>query len=188
MSEIGPTPASEPSPPLAKREQWAWLPEWARPLDEERRGLGSLRLAESTILILIGLFLAVATVNDVVQQTHVNHRLRADLLSWRTSTGHDYVNLATEQDVKTFSTRDTVCGNVSPGAPGERAQVCLIFTGPIVRGMRDVSGGYYLAPYKADLRANRYGCFGVAEEDALCALSSPPAGSPPSPPLTLGRP
>jgi hypothetical protein len=57
----------------------AQLPEWARPRDEERRGLGSLRLAETTILILFGVLLAVATVNDVAQQTHVNHRLIADL-------------------------------------------------------------------------------------------------------------
>jgi hypothetical protein len=177
---------SEP-PTAAKREAWGWLPEWARPLERERRGLGSLRLAETTILILLGIFLAVATVNDVVQQAHVNHRLKADLLTWRTVTGHDYVNLATEQDVKTYSTRDIVCGNVSPGAPGERAQVCLMLTGAVVSGKRSVSGGYYLPPYKADLRANRYKCFGLAAETDLCALSSPPAGSPPSPSLPLGR-
>jgi hypothetical protein len=175
-----------PSTPVAGI--WGRLPEWARPLDQERHGLGSRRLAESTILILIGLFLAVATVNDVVLQTHVNHRLSADLLTWRTVTGHDYVNLATEQDVKTYSTRDTVCGNVSPGAPGERAQVCLMLDGAVVSGMRSISGGYYLSPYKADLRANRYECFGLAAESGLCALRSPPAGAPPSPPLPLGRP
>jgi hypothetical protein len=188
VSELPPTSAPSSSPGPAKRELWEWLPKWGRPLDEERRGLGSLRLAETTILILIGVFLAVATVDDVVQQTHVNHRLSADLLTWRTLTGHDYVNLDTEQDVKTYSTRDTVCGNVSPGAPGERAQVCLMLAGSVVKGLRSVSGGYYLPPYKADLRANRYGCFGLAAEEALCALSSPPAGSPLSPPLALGRP
>ncbi|HEY5288025.1 MAG TPA: hypothetical protein VIJ50_13060 [Solirubrobacteraceae bacterium] len=178
---------SKPST-AAEREPWAWLPEWARPLEHERRGLGSLRLAETTILILLGIFLAVATVNDVVQQTHVNHRLKADLLTWRTVTGHDYVNLATERDVKTYSTRDTVCGNVSPGAPGERAQVCLLLDGAVVSGTRSVSGGYYLSPYKADLRSNRYRCFGLAAQAELCALSSPPVGSPPSPSLPLGRP
>jgi hypothetical protein len=167
---------------------WRRLPEWARPLDQERHGLGSRRLAESTILILIGLFLAVATVNDVVLQTHVNHRLSADLLTWRTVTGHDYVNLATEQDVKTYSTRDTVCGNVSPGAPGERAQICLVLDGAVVSGTRSISGGYYLSPYKVDIRANRYKCFGLAAESDLCALNSPPVGAPPSPPLPLGRP
>jgi hypothetical protein len=45
----------------------ARLPEWARPRESERLGLGSLRLAETTILILVGLLLAIATINDVVQ-------------------------------------------------------------------------------------------------------------------------
>jgi hypothetical protein len=54
--------------------------------------------------------------------------------------------------------------------------------------MRSVSGGYYLSPYEADLRANRYKCFGLAIETDLCGLSSSPAGSPPSPSLPLGRP
>jgi hypothetical protein len=90
--------------------------------------------------------------------------------------------------VKTYSTRDTVCGNVSPGAPGERTQVCLVLVGGVVSGMRSVEGGYYLPPYKADVRANRYKCFGSAVEAELCALAKPPSGSPPSPPLELGRP
>lgn len=164
------------------------LPEWARPLKQERHGLGSRRLAESTILILIGLFLAVATVNDVVLQTHVNHRLSADLLTWRTVTGHDYVNLDTEQDIKTHTTRDTVCGNVSPGAPGERAQLCLTLVGPVVSGLRTVSGGYYLPPYHPDLYGNRYACFGVTMQEGLCGRASAPSGSPPDPPLPTGRP
>ncbi len=175
-----------PSGPDAGR--WARLPEWTRPLEHERRGLGSLRLAETTILILLGVFLAVATVNDVVQQTHVNHRLSADKLTWRTVTGHDYVNLAIEQDQKTHTTRDTVCGNVSPGAPGERVQLCLTMVGPVVSGVRSVSGGYYLPARSQDLRHNRYACFGVPGETELCGLALPPAGSPPNPPLPTGRP
>jgi hypothetical protein len=188
MSEARTTPEPDPRSAASRRDLRARLPEWARPLEQERRGLGSLRLAETTILILLGIFLAVATVHDVVQQTHLNHRLSADLLTWREVTGHDYVNLATERDVKTYSTRDTVCGNVSPGAPGERAQVCIALVGPVLSGTRNVSGGYYLPPYRADIRANRYRCFGAAAEAELCALRSPPAGSPPSPPLRLGRP
>jgi hypothetical protein len=167
---------------------WGRLPEWARPLDRERHGLGSRRLAESTILILIGVFLAIATVNDVVLQTHVNHRLSADLRTWRTATGHDYVNIDAEQDIKTYSTRDTVCGNVSPGAPEERAQICLTMAGPVLSGVRTVSGGYYLPPYHVNLYGNRYACFGLAKQQGLCGLAAAPAGSPPDPPLPTGRP
>jgi hypothetical protein len=188
MSDAHTESERDASPAVSKRDWWTRLPKWAQPLEHEHRGLGSLRLAETTILILLGLFLLIATVNDVRQQTHVNHRLTADLLTWRTLTEHDYVNLDTEQDVKTYSTRDTVCGNVSPGAPGERSQLCLTLVGPVVSGVRTVSGGFYLPPYKADIRGNRYKCFGAAADADLCALSSPPPGSPPSPPFALGRP
>jgi hypothetical protein len=175
-------------PPTADTGIWARLPSWARPLEHERRGLGSLRLAESTILILLALFLAIATVNDVVQQTHVNHRLSADLLTWRTATRHDYHNLAMERDQKTHTTHDTICGNVSPGAPGEHAQLCLVLTGAVVSGIRNVSGGYYLPPKSIDISRNRYACFGGPAETELCGRASPPPGSPPNPPLATGRP
>jgi hypothetical protein len=163
------------------------LPEWARPLEQERRGLGSRRLAETTILILVGLFLAIATVADVVKQTHVNHRLVADLRTWRVATGHDYHNVGTEQDVKGHTTRDTVCGNVSPGGPRERAQVCLVLIGPAISGRREVSGGYYLPAKTEDGRHSRYACFGAAASAQLCGLKQLPAGSPPAPPLPTGR-
>lgn len=148
----------------------------------------SLRLAETTIVILFGLLLAIATVHDLVQQTHVNHRLSADLLSWRTVTGHDYHNLAIEQDITTYTTRDAVCGNVSPGSPGELTQVCLVLTGPVTDGKRAVSGGYYLAPKVIDIARNRYACFGAAVSDGLCGLASPPPGAPASPALKTGLP
>ncbi len=125
---------SEPRASTA-REPFRWLPEWARPLDREKRGLGSLRLAETTILILLGVFLAVATVNDVVQQTHVNQRLVVDLATWRAYTGHVYHNLTIEQDLKgSGSTREVICGNTSPGAPKTRTQLCLVMRGPVVHG------------------------------------------------------
>jgi hypothetical protein len=165
----------------------ARLPEWARPHESERRGMGSLRLAETTILILVGLFLAIATIDDVVRQTHVNHRLVADLHTWRVVTGHNYRNLTVEQDVKAHTTRDIVCGNVSPGGPDERTQVCLTFAGPVLAERRVVSGGYYLPARSIDERRSRYACFGAPAEASLCGLSAPPAGAPPSPPSPIGQ-
>ena len=172
----------------AAREPFGWLPEWARPLEHERRGLGSLRLAETTILILLGVFLAVATVNDVVQQTHVNHRIIADGLTWRAATHHDYHEINTEQDVKTHTTRDVVCGNVAPGGPDEHTQVCLVLVGAVHNGLREVSGGYYLAPETVDITRHRFACFGEPAQAGLCGLYAPPAGSPPTPALPIGRP
>lgn len=178
---------SASSTPPAATGPSARLPEWVRPRDQERHGLGSRRLAETTILILVGVLLAIATINDVVQQTHVNHRLVADLRTWREITGHDYHNVSTERDVKGHTTRDTVCGNVSPGGPRERAQVCLVLVGPVISGRREVSGGYYLPAKTKDGRRSRYACFGTAAQLGTCALKKPPVGAPPSPPLPTGR-
>jgi hypothetical protein len=166
----------------------ARLPEWARPRDEERRGLGSLRLAETTILILFGVLLAVATVNDVAQQTHVNHRLVADLHTWRVVTGHYYHNLNIYQDLDGHTTRDTVCGNVSPGGPKERTQVCVTLVGGEVKGEREITGGFYLPPLSENTPSKRYACFGGAVAAGLCGPKSLPAGSPPTPPVRLGLP
>ncbi len=166
----------------------AQLPEWARPRDEERRGLGSLRLAETTILILFGVLLAVATVNDVAQQTHVNHRLIADLHTWRVATGRDYHNLNVYQDLEGHTTRDTVCGNVTPGAPKERTQLCVTLVGAQVKGEREVTGGFYLPPLSENTPSKRYACFGGAVASGLCGSKAPPAGSPPAPAVRLGLP
>ena len=127
-----------------------------------------LRLVESTVLLLLSLLLAVATVNDVVLQTHVNHRLAADLRTWRQYTGHAYRNLSVAQDIQHRTTLDVVCGNTSPGAPGARVQLCLLVRGPVSRGRRSVSGGWYVPPRTSDVVPNRYGCFGAAGSEARC--------------------
>jgi len=143
------------------------LPEWLAPREEERRGAGNVRLVETTLLLLLALVLAIATVNDVARQSHVNHRLIADLDTWRSYTGHSYHNLAIEQEItETSRHREVVCGNTSPGAPKERTQLCLVIEGPQRAGRRSVLGGWYLPPKAEDLRALRYGCFGEAGEGA----------------------
>jgi hypothetical protein len=141
--------------------------------------MSSRRLIETTLLGLVGVLLAVATVNDVVRQTRTNQRLSVDLHAWRGYTGRNYRNLTVEQDVKhPGSTREVVCGNTSPGAPKERQQLCLVMTGPVVHGRRAVDGGYYLPPLlPADTRSARYACFGAAKSEELC----PPASTATSP-------
>ena len=132
--------------------------------------MSRVRLIETTVLVLAGLLLAGATVNDVVRQTHVNQRLIADLRdwratdgAWRTSTGHDYHNLTIEQTVfGERSSRDVVCGNTTPGAPKTKIQLCQAIGGPVIDGRRTVLGGWYLpANTEEDLRRHRYGCFGA---------------------------
>jgi hypothetical protein len=128
----------------------------------------SLWLAETTLVLLAGALLGVATVNDVVRQTHVNHRLVADLRTWRDYTGHKYRNLSISQDTRGLSTREIVCGNTTPGAPKARTQLCLVITGPVSHGRRAVRGGWYLPPQVEDLSRYRYACFGPPKEQSLC--------------------
>lgn len=144
------------------------LPAWLRPRDVEARGSGQMRLVETTLLLLAGLLLAIATVNDVVLRTHTNHRLVADLRTWRAYTGHDYKNLSAEQDQRNHTTIDVVCGNTTPGAPKERVQLCLQMTGPVIHGRRAARGGWYLPPKAEDLRRYRYACFGTTKHQRAC--------------------
>ena len=140
----------------------------ARGRGEARGEPRALRAVETVVLVLVGLLLAVATINDVVRQTHTNHRLVADLRTWRLYTGHAYHNLSVSQDVYTHTTRDVVCGNTSPGGPKERVQLCVTMTGPVVNGRRSAPGGWYLPPKAENLRRYRYACFGQAKEQRQC--------------------
>lgn len=180
----GPSQEDAHRPP-ALSARWERVPARLRPREREDRGRGDLRRIETTLLVLMFGALALATVNDVVRQLHVNHRLTADLRTWRAATGHHYHNLSLQQDLKTFSTREVVCGNTSPGPPGAKSQVCLIMTGPIEHGVRSALGGFYMPPYVQDVREDRYACFGTAIREHLCGLATP-AGAPHSPILAAG--
>jgi hypothetical protein len=154
--------------PTPARSGWERLPPRLRPREEEQRGSGRQWRLETAVLLLVALLLAIATVNDVVLGTHVNHRLVADLHTWRQYTGHDYKNVSTEQDVEHHTTTDVVCGNTTPGPPKERTQICLQLTGPVVHGRRAARGGWYLPPKAEDLRHYRYGCFGPPKAQEVC--------------------
>lgn len=141
------------------------LPRWLRPRTVELPGSGRTRLVETTLLVLAGLLLTTATVNDIARQTQVNQRLIADLRTWRSYTGHDYHNLSVDQQLLgETSQREVICGNTSPGGPKERIQLCLEVFGPTVNGRREVHGGWYLPAKAEDERADRYGCFGPASQ------------------------
>jgi hypothetical protein len=141
------------------------MPESLRPLERERRGSGSLRLVETTLLVLAALALAAATIGDLVRQVHINGRLNADLRTWRAYTGHDYRVLKVDQELLGIATKhEVVCGNSAPGAPKARVQVCLTIWGPVVDGRRTVHGGWYLPAGAEDTQRARYGCFGDGGE------------------------
>jgi hypothetical protein len=134
-----------------------------------RRDKGTVRAIETTVLVIVGVILAVATVNDVGRQVQNNHRLIADLRTWRHYTGHDYrTNSIDSETLGLDSEREILCGNTSPGPPGERTQICLAIWGPTVNGVRTVHAGWYLPPRVEDVRSHRYGCFGSGLQ-GMCA-------------------
>jgi hypothetical protein len=155
---------------MSTREQHLQrLPPSLRPLEHERKASGRLWRVETVALLLVGLLLAIASVNDVVLGTHTNHRLVADLRTWRAYTGHDYKNVSAEQDIYHHTTTDVVCGNTLPGPPKERVQICLQMTGPVVHGYRAARGGWYLpANSEKNLRRYRYACFGTTKAQRAC--------------------
>jgi hypothetical protein len=141
---------------------FAWLPEPLRPRDRERPGSGSLRLVETTLLVILAVLLAVVTVYDLHRQTRINDRYSADEATWR-----HYTHVDVELSVDTIllgtsytSTREVVCGNTTPGKPGTRTQLCLEIWGPVHHGLRTVHGGWYLPRKTPDVKSKRYGCFG----------------------------
>jgi hypothetical protein len=160
---------SQASAPLQQDSRWDRLPERLRPRTVELPGSGDMRVIETTLLVLVGLVLTIATVNDVVRQRGVNERLIVDLRTWRHYTGHDYHNVSVDQELlgggeaSTGDNKDVACGNASPGPPKARTQICLVIHGPTRDGRRPVVGGWYLPPdVEIDGRAARYGCFGPA--------------------------
>ena len=148
---------------MSSDRAWDWLPEPLRPLERMRPGNGRMWLIETTLLVIVGVILATATLNDVSRQANINDRLNADLATWRAYTHHAYHNLQVDTELLGASSgHEVVCGNTSPGAPHARTQLCLVIEGPTSGGRREVRGGWYIPPGSEDQRAGRYGCFGPA--------------------------
>jgi hypothetical protein len=124
-----------------------------------KREGGDLRAVETTILLLVALLLAIATVNDVSRQVQVSEGLVEDENTWRAYTHHDYRNVVLDSE---HFPLHVVCGNTSPGEPKQRIQLCLVITRPGAHGKRQVSGGWYLPAHVEDAASLRYACFGSA--------------------------
>jgi hypothetical protein len=122
---------------------------------------------ETVVLVVLGLFLAIASLNDLVWSVDDNTRLVADQMTWRHYTNRDYYNVSAGALV-TGQPTDISCANSSPGPPGERRQICILMVGPIKDGLRTVTGGFQLPARTGDFPRNRYGCYGSATAQHLC--------------------
>lgn len=161
---------------------FARLPGGLQPRSKDRES-SRRRKVEAGILIALFVLLAVASIYDVTRQVRINYRLTADIKTWQEVTGNHFKELDVEQNVKTYTKRDIVCGNTmfaKPGQtkqakPGTTQQICLVIKGPIVKGRREVTGGFFLPPEQPDRYYHRYGCFGHPVSDHFCG-GSPRAG------------
>ena len=152
-----------------------------RPRDDDHGGRGRLYRPETIVLAVLAVVLTVAVVYDVVRTVHISNRFHADLVSWESITGRRDRHAIIEQDAKTYTSRDVVCGKTvsTPSAP---AVVCLIFQGPVKAGRRDAFGGYYVLKTGRrknrvdDVASQRYACFGDAIAQGFrCRATAPPS-------------
>jgi hypothetical protein len=158
----------------------AWLRWLLRRSDANADGPSNqdLRLIETAVLLVAGLVLAVATVNDIGRSVHITERIKLDQHTYRyvMHTQRGVVTSIRKVSVTPGSTTkiDVAC---SPPAGGPRGSSCLVIGGP-ARGvgaqhLRTVEGGYRLLPGSRNLYVARYGCFGVSARQRLCGASPP---------------
>jgi hypothetical protein len=122
---------------------------------------------ETAALVLIGVVLAIAAGNDIFWTVDDSARLVADQQTWRHYTGRDYFNVSAAPLV-VGQPLDLACANATPGPPGERPQICVILSGPVVHGLRSVVGGWRLPTRTGDFPTARYDCFGAGAAKSLC--------------------
>jgi len=143
------------------------LPGWLAPRAQDATPRRLWRL-ESAVIVALGGFLAIASINDLAQTVNTNTRLVADQRTWRTHTHRDYFNVSAAPLVL-GTTLDLSCADATPGPPGERTQICLLIDGPVRGGLRSVVGGFRLPARRGDFPQYRYDCYGEARSRHLCA-------------------
>lgn len=174
------TVAKQPSVPARWRER-------LRPREDDRGRRGRVYRAETIVLALVALVFTVATVYDLARTVHISDRLHADLVGWEAVTGTRDRHAIIEQDTKTYTTRDVVCGKTAASTASAPAVVCLIFQGPVNAGRRTAFGGYYVLETGRrknrvqDVASERYACFGDATAQGFHCRATAPPGAPDKP-------
>ena len=117
------------APPTApQRAPWRWLARRAAPAPHEREEPARRRLwrVETTCWCSSALLLAIATVNDVVLQTHINHRLDRRPAHVARLHRPRLQERRPNRSCSTHDRRDVVCGNTSPAAERARRSACAL--------------------------------------------------------------
>lgn len=160
-------------------ERWlSRLPAALRPQDSEVQEREPVRRRrrriELIVLVLLAGVISVATVYDLTREVKVDDRLTADIETWRQVTGIHDEEVAVEEDLASYSTVDTACGNLVEDKKVVSSRVCLMLKGPVVNNRREYVGGFYLPPYLPLGPNDRYGCFGSTVSERFCTWATPP--------------
>lgn len=159
-------------------ERWlARLPAWLRPADSEQqaaRPARRRRRIEAIVLVVIAALVSVATVYDLTREVKVDDRLTADIETWRQLTRIPDEEVAIEQDLASYSTVDTACGDIEEPKRWASARVCVMMDGPVVGNRRHVMGGFDLPPSVPLGPNDRYDCFGSTVSERFCNWAAPP--------------
>lgn len=150
-------------------------------LEPDREVRGRRWRIETALLLAIAALVTIATVYDLTREVKIDNRLTADIETWRGVTGIHDEEVAIEQDLASYSTRDTACGNFNPNKYAISARVCLMLSGSVNGNHRQVLGGFYLPPFLPLGPNDRYGCFGSTVSEHFCTYASPvglPTGAP----------
>ncbi len=149
----------------------ATLPEWLAPRradDPAAAGSPLRRSLETLVVVLVGVLLAVATVDDLHRQVGLNERFAVDKRTWRSYTHRNVKLLGITPAIR--GNLDIVCG---PPIVGDTSRLCLMLGGPAHVHERQLLGGFRLAFMRPNRYIYRYGCFGVAASRSLCGVSGP---------------
>jgi hypothetical protein len=152
-----------------------------RPPEAKRERRRMTWRVETAVLLAVAALIAIATVYDLTREVKVDNRLTADIETWRHVTGVHDEEVAVEEDLASYSTRDTACGSTNEDKYEVSARLCLMLTGPVRDNRRHVVGGFYLPPYLPLGPHDRYGCFGSTVSERFCSYASP-TGLPTGPP------
>jgi hypothetical protein len=159
----------------SRLESWfSRLPSWLRPLEEAPQRKGRRWRIETVVLLVLALVISVATVYDLTREVKVDNRLTADIETWRHVAEIPDEEVAVEQDLTSYSTRDTACADVIESKTRVSVRLCLMLDGPVSGNRRKVLGGFYLPPYLSLGPNDRYGCFGSTVGEHFCTYGPRP--------------
>jgi hypothetical protein len=164
--------------PTSRRRFAQRVPSWLAPRESTDKTLrrGPLWMYETFVLIVVGIVLSVAVIYDLSYDVGNDHRMAADVATWRLFVGQKPTTIWAHP-VQLGHTTDVSCGTVALGPAVNETQVCLLLVGPVRNGLRRIYGGWQLAWGLSDHTGYRFACFGSVVNTHWCPRPRRPRSS-----------